>query len=166
MERKKMASSKLGWSCVVALVGSVAAACGSSSNNGESDGGGVGVGAVNDGSTSVTDSGSAVTDGGSDGGTTLCCNKLTDNTGSCTGDAMTNDECTCLPVPAGTSCAAALPDAGPIVSACTGYPCCFTLNTGGCQCVSAGDIASCYGAEASCAAIATANGGTMSSSCP
>jgi hypothetical protein len=95
----------------------------------------------------------------------MCCNKLTDNTTGCTGDAMANDECTCLPVPAGTPCSQALPDAGPIVSACTGYACCFALSTGGCQCISAGDLSSCYGGM-TCAEAATANGGTMSSSCP
>jgi hypothetical protein len=163
-----MQTAKIGITCL-ALVAGMTSGCSSSSSgsNKEPEGdGSTSTGNDSGGSTS-NDSGGATSDSGSatDGGMTMCCNKLTDNTVGCTGDAMVNDECTCLPVPAGTPCAQALPDAGPIVAACTGYPCCFALTAGGCQCISAGDMSSCY-AGMTCAQTASANGGTMSSSCP
>jgi hypothetical protein len=194
--RDAMVDRRLGWWCIFTLAGTVVAGCGSSSSskNGggsdaateiESDGsassssGGSSIsdatteaGSISDATTeagsisdAATEAGS-ISDASSEAGTITCCNKLTDNTSGCSGDAMTNDLCQCFVEPAGTSCSAVLPDAGPIVSACTGYPCCYTLGTGDCQCISAGDLGSCYGAEATCATVATANGGTVSSSCP
>jgi hypothetical protein len=162
--------AKIGISCL-ALVAGISVGCSSSSsgsNKEPEEGGATGTGNDSGGGTASNDSGGTASNdsgGASDAGTTLCCNKLTDTTTGCTGDAMTNDECTCLPVPAGTPCSEALPDAGPIVSACTGYACCFALTAGGCQCISAGDMSSCY-AGMTCAQAASVNGGTMSSSCP
>jgi hypothetical protein len=166
-------NNDIGWSCALALVGCFATGCSSSTNHRSSDAGWTGPDSAQthmDGGSSAGEGGLTGIDGGTavaDGGTAMCCNKLTDNTNSCTGDAMVNDECTCLPVPAGTDCKAALPtDAGPIVTACSGYSCCFTFDGGSCQCISPGDLASCYGAGAACSAAASANGATLANSCP
>lgn len=169
-------NNEIEWSCALALVAHFAMGCASSTNH-ASDGGSTGSDSGQtgtDSSSSAPEGGSTGTDGGTDGGTAvtdggtaMCCQKLTDNTKSCTGDAMVNDECTCLPVPAGTDCPAALPtDAGPIVTACSGYSCCFTFDGGSCQCISPGDLASCYGADAACSAAVSANGATAAKSCP
>jgi hypothetical protein len=153
-------NSNLRLSYALALVACFATGCSVSvsTNNKSNDGGPTGSDsgqAAGDGSTAVTD-----------GGTAMCCQKLTDNTKGCSGDAMVNDECTCLPVPAGTDCTAALPDSGPIVTSCTGYSCCFTFDGGSCQCISPGDVASCYGTGAACSVAAAANGATVANSCP
>jgi len=172
--------SEIGWSCALALVGCLATGCSSSTSHASSDSGAGGPdsgGPGTDGGSSAAEGGSKGTDGSTDGATdagtavtdgglAMCCNKLTDNTVSCTGDAMVNDECTCLPVPVGTDCTAALPDAGPIVTTCSGYSCCFTFDGGSCQCISPGDLASCYGAGAACSVAASANGATLATSCP
>jgi|HubBroStandDraft_4_1064222.scaffolds.fasta_scaffold143719_2 hypothetical protein len=161
-----MHTARIGISCL-ALVAVVSVGCSSSSS--KEPGGGGSTGSDSGGGTTGNDGGGATATGDSgspnDSGTTMCCNKLTDNAVGCSGDAMANDLCECLPAPVGTTCAEALPEAGPFIAACTGYPCCFELNAGGCQCISAGDMSSCY-AGMTCAQAASANSGTVSSSCP
>jgi hypothetical protein len=146
----------IGLSCA-ALLGGFATGCGSTSNATPHDGG------APDSGTSTSSEGGTAGDAGA-----MCCNKLTDNIAGCDGGAMSNDECLCLPVPAGSDCAAVLPaDAGPIVTSCTGFDCCFYVDGGSCTCISMGDVASCYGgASATCSSVASANGGTVSTSCP